>query len=145
MRHLMVDRQVPDTSRIQMHILSRLTETHGTIVVVGDNHQSIDRFRGASVANLLQFTRWFPGCGIVEFTTNYRSHRYIVAAVGRWMDTSADWDDEGQPFRYSKDIVPKAQDTHPDYPAVISVQGIDARNEARQLGELLRFLRSSGS
>ncbi len=60
------------------------------------------------------------------------------------MDTAADWDDEGQPFRYSKDIVPKAPDTHPDYPAVISVQGIDARNEARQLGELLLFLRSSG-
>ena len=63
--------QVPDTSRIQMHILIKLTETRGTIVVVGDDHQSIHRFRGASVANLLQFTRWFPGCGIVEFTTNY--------------------------------------------------------------------------
>ncbi len=54
-----------------MHILIKLTETRGTIVVVGDDHQSIHRFRGASVANLLQFTRWFPGCGIVEFTTNY--------------------------------------------------------------------------
>ena len=82
---------------------------------------------------------------MVEVTTNYRSHRDIVAAVGRWMDTAAEWDDEGQPFRYSKHIVPKAPDTHPDYPAVISVQGIDARNEARQFGELLRFLRSSGS
>ena len=61
------------------------------------------------------------------------------------MDTAAAWDDEGQPFPYSKDIVPKASDTHPDYPEVISLQGIDARNEARQLGELPRFLRSSGS
>ena len=81
---------------------------------------------------------------MVELTTNYRSHRDIVAAVGRWMDTAADWDDEGQPLRYVKDIVPDAPHTHPDYPAVISVQGTDARDEARQLGELLRFLRSSG-
>ena len=52
--------RIPDTSRIQMRILSRLTETHGTIVVVGDDHQSIHRLRGASVAYLLQFPRWFP-------------------------------------------------------------------------------------
>ena len=39
---------------------------------------------------------------------------------------------------------PKAPDTHPDYPAVISLQGIDARDDARQLGEPLPFLRSSG-
>ena len=82
--------------------------------------------------------------GILEFTTNYRSHRDIVAAVGRWMDTAADWDDERQPFRYGKDILPKATGTHPDYPTVISAQGIDAHDEARQLGDLLRFLRSSG-
>ena len=41
-------------------MLSRLTETHGTIVVVGDGHQSIYRFRGTGVANLLQFARRFP-------------------------------------------------------------------------------------
>ena len=40
--------------------------------------------------------------------------------------------------------MPKAPDTHPDCPAVISAQGIDARDEARQFGDLLRFLRSSG-
>ncbi len=39
---------------------------------------------------------------------------------------------------------PKAPDTHPDYPAVISTQGIDARDKARQLREMLQFLRSSG-
>ena len=142
-RHLMVD-EFQDTSRIQLLILSRLSETHGNIVVVGDDDQSIYRFRGASVTNLLEFPRWFPGCRTVELTTNYRSHRGIVAAVGRWMHTSADWDNEGQPLRHAKHIVPNAPETHPIYPAVISVQGTDARDEARQLGELLRFLRSNG-
>ena len=51
---------------------------------------------------------------------------------------------KGNRFRYGKHIAPKAPDTRPDYPAAISVQGIDARDEARQTGELLRFLRSSG-
>ena len=43
-----------------MCMLSRLTETHGTFVVVVVAHQSIHRFRGASVTYLLQFPRWFP-------------------------------------------------------------------------------------
>ena len=142
-RHLMVD-EFQDTSRVQLHILSKLTETHGNIVVVGDDDQSVYRFRGASVANLLEFPCWFPGCRVAELTTNYRSHRDIVAAVGRWMDTAADWDVEGQSFRYSKGIVPAAPETHPDYPAVIAVQGADARDEGRRVGELIRFLRCNG-
>ena len=142
-RHLMVD-EFQDTSRIQLRILSRLTQTHGNIVVVGDDDQSIYRFRGASVANLLEFPCWFPGCRVAELTTNYRSHRDIVAAVGRWMDTAADWDVDGRPFRYAKGIVPAAPETHPDYPAVIAVQGADARDEGRRVGELIRFLRCNG-
>ena len=58
MRHLMVD-EFQDTSRIQSLILSRLTETHGNIVVVGDDDQSIYRFRGASSDNLLEFPAGF--------------------------------------------------------------------------------------
>ena len=60
------------------------------------------------------------------------------------MDTSADWENEGQSLRYAKRIVANAPETHADYPAVISVPGTDARDEARQLGELLRFLRLKG-
>ena len=47
-------------------------------------------------------------------------------------------------YRYAKNIVPNAPETHPGYPAVISVQGTDARDEVRQLAELLRFLRDNG-
>ena len=137
--HLMVD-EFQDTSQIQLCILSRLVEAHGNIVVVGDDDQSVYRFRGASVVNLLEFPRWFPGCRVVELTTNYRSHRDIVAAVGRWMDSAADWDSEGQFFRYAKDISPMAPDAHADYPAVIAVEGTDTRDEGRRVGEILRFL-----
>ena len=142
-RHLMVD-EFQDTSRIQLRILSRLSETHGNIVVVGDDDQSIYRFRGASVTNLLEFHRWFLGCRTVELATNYRSHRDIVAAVGRWMDTSADWDNEGQPLRYAKDILPAAPESHADYPAVIAVEGTGPGDEGLRVGGILRFLRANG-
>ena len=142
-RHLMVD-EFQDTSRVQLRILSRLAGTHGNIAVVGDDDQSIYRFRGASVANLLEFPRRFPGCRTVELTTNYRSHRDIVAAVGRWMATAADWenpDGSGRSFRFPKRIVAHAPETHPEYPAVIAVQGRDPEDETRQIADLLRFLK----
>ena len=145
-RHLMVD-EFQDTSRVQMLILQRLAAAHGNIAVVGDDDQSIYRFRGASVANLLEFPGRFPGCRVLGLTINYRSHRDIVSACGRWMDTAADWtgpDGVGRPLRYAKDIVPHAPETHAEYPAVISVQGQDPRDEVRQLADLLRFMKHSG-
>ena len=142
-RHLMVD-EFQDTSRIQTEILERLVGSHGNIVVVGDDDQALYRFRGASVANLLEFPRRFPGCRVLELSTNYRSHKGIVSSIGRWMDTAARWDTGEQSFRYAKDIVPDMPDTHAEYPAVISVQGQDAADEARQLSELIRFLKTRG-
>ena len=105
-RHLMVD-EFQDTSRVQMRILERLAGAHGNIAVVGDHDQSIYRFRGASVSNLLEFPDRFPGCRVAKLTTNYRSHRDIVAAVNHWMDTAAPWDIDGRSFRFGKEIVPQ--------------------------------------
>ena len=72
-RHLMVD-EFQDTSRVQMRILERLAGVNGNILAVGDDDQSIYRFRGASVSNLLEFPHRFPGCRVAKLTTNYRSH-----------------------------------------------------------------------
>ena len=142
-RHLMVD-EFQDTSRVQMRILHRLAVAHGNVAVVGDDDQSIYRFRGASVANLLDFPRLFPGCRTLEITTNYRSHRDIVAAVGRWMEAAAPWEVDGRAFRYAKCMAPHEPGVHPDYPGVISVLGQNPEDEAAQLGELLRLLRDNG-
>ena len=142
-RHLMVD-EFQDTSRVQMRILERLAGISGNIVAVGDDDQSIYRFRGASVANLLEFSRRFPGCRVERLTTNYRSHRDIIAAVGQWMNSAALWEPDGRSFRYVKDIVPDEPDSHSNYPALISVLGQDPAGEVRQLAELLRFLKDQG-
>ena len=130
--HLMVD-EFQDTSRIQMRVLRRLAGVHGNICVVGDDDQSIYRIRGASVSNLLDFPRHFPGCRLVKLSTNFRSHRDIVAACGAWMESAADWshpDHEGHSVRFEKDIAAHAPETHPDYPAVIAVQGADPATRA---------------
>ena len=142
-RHLMVD-EFQDTSRVQMRILERLAGVNGNIMAVGDDDQSIYRFRGASVSNLFEFPYRFPGCRVAKLTTNYRSHPDIVAVVGRWMNSAALWEPDGRSFRYAKNIAPDTPDSHPDYPAVISVHGREPADEVRQLAELLRFLKEQG-
>lgn len=145
-RHLICD-EYQDTSAVEERLLLRLSRSHGNLCVVGDDDQSIYRFRGASVRNLLQFPDHFPDCRTVELSVNYRSHPGIVRFYGRWMAAAADWsspDAGGRPFRYPKSITPHGAGAHPDYPAVIAVEGRSAGNEGRQLAELVGFLKRSG-
>lgn len=142
-RYLMVD-EYQDTSHVQERILTRLSEAHGNLCVVGDADQSLYRFRGATVSNILGFARRFPDCRVVELTVNHRSHPSIVWACDGWMG-SADWsnpDPEGAPFRHAKTMVPHDPGGYDDYPAVIAIDGHDPDDEGRQLGALLRFLKS---
>ena len=142
-RYLICD-EYQDTSYAQERILLRLCREHGNICVVGDDDQSIYRFRGASVRNLLQFPEHFSSCHTVELNVNHRSHPAIVAFYGRWMATAADWsnpDPQGRPFRHPKSITPHAGDLYREYPAVIRVEGCNAREEGTQLADLLRFLK----
>ncbi len=67
--HMMVD-EFQDTSRVQTLILQRLAGAHGNIAVVGDDDQSIYRFRGASVASMLGFPSRFLDCRGLGLTTN---------------------------------------------------------------------------
>ena len=142
-RYLMCD-EYQDTSHVQERILTRLSAAHGNLCVVGDEDQSLYRFRGATVGNILGFARRFHDCRVVELTVNYRSHPDIVRAYDGWMG-SADWsnpDPAGAPFRHAKTIVPHDPCGYEDYPAVIAVEGQGPDDEGRQLAELLRFLKS---
>ena len=142
-RYLICD-EYQDTSYVQEHILLRLCRHHGNICVVGDADQSIYRFRGASVRNLLEFPGHFSRCHTVELNVNHRSHPSIVDFYDRWMATAADWsnpDPRGRPFRHPKSITSHGADLYQGYPAVIRVVGCDAGEEGTQLAELLRFLK----
>ena len=143
-RHLICD-EYQDTSSVEELLLLRLSRSHGNLCVVGDDDQSIYRFRGTSVRNLLEFPeRTFDG-QTVELSVNYRSHPDIVGAYDRWMATAADWSNPnagGRPFRYPKLITPHDPGAYGDYPAVIAVDGRgNAQAEGRQLADLIRFLK----
>ena len=142
-RHLVCD-EYQDTSHIEERLLLRLSRAHGNICVVGDDDQSIYRFRGASVRNLLEFPEHFPSCRTVALNVNYRSHPAIVDFYDRWMATAADWsnpDPGGRPFRHPKSITPHDPGAYQDYPAVIAVEGRDVGDEGRRLAELVQFLK----
>jgi DNA helicase-2/ATP-dependent DNA helicase PcrA len=140
-KYVMVD-EYQDTNYIQEQILIKLTGTNRNLCVVGDEDQSLYRFRGATVRNILEFTARVPGCATVKLTTNYRSHKRIVSSYDRWM-ASADWSNpHGLPFRYDKTIEPDPDGDHPDYPAVLCIWGSDARDEAERFADMVAFLKA---
>ncbi len=138
-RYVLVD-EYQDTNYVQEQLLLKLTEQSGNLCVVGDEDQSLYRFRGATVRNILEFPSRFSTCPVVRLTTNYRSHRAIVERYDRWM-ASADWSNPaGVPFRFDKTIEADPHGEHPDYPATISIWGRDAGDEAERFAELVEFL-----
>jgi DNA helicase-2/ATP-dependent DNA helicase PcrA len=143
LRYVLVD-EYQDTNYIQQQLLLKLTEKSRNLCVVGDEDQSLYRFRGATVRNILEFPQRMPGCGVIKLTTNYRSHRSIVERYDRWM-ASADWSNRhGAPFRYNKTIEANAAGEHPNYPSVIAIWGRDRRDEAARFADLVDFLKRNG-
>ena len=142
-RYLICD-EYQDTSAVEEYLLLRLSRSHGNLCVVGDDDQSVYRFRGATVRNLLEFPeRTFDG-HTVALGVNYRSHPDIVRFYTGWMATAADWSNPnagGRPFRHTKAIRPHDPGAYQNYPAVIAVEGRNARDEGKQLAELVRFLK----
>ena len=143
-RYLLVD-EYQDTNHIQEQLLLKLAGTDRNLCVVGDEDQSLYRFRGATVRNILEFPRRLADCTIVKLTTNFRSHRGIVERYDRWM-AFPDWSDrEGGSFRYDKTISADPGRVYPDYPSVLSIWGRSRRDEAERFAELVSFLKENGA
>jgi DNA helicase-2/ATP-dependent DNA helicase PcrA len=71
-----------DTNRPQYLLVKALTSRHHNVCVVGDEDQSIYRFRGAEIRNILDFERDHPGAMVVKLEQNYRSTGTILDAAG---------------------------------------------------------------
>ncbi len=80
--YILVD-EFQDTNLSQYRLLQLLTSSNGNICVVGDDDQSIYKFRGAEVNNIRSFERDFPGLRIIKLEQNYRSTQNILDVSGR--------------------------------------------------------------
>jgi DNA helicase-2/ATP-dependent DNA helicase PcrA len=81
-RYILVD-EFQDTNRAQAELVALLAEGHRNVTAVGDDDQSIYRFRGAAVSNILEFRQRYRRSRLVVLRRNYRSRAEILAASHR--------------------------------------------------------------
>jgi len=136
-KYIMID-EYQDTNYIQEQIFIKLASPENNICVVGDEDQSLYRFRGATVRNILEFPNHFDYCRKIKLTINYRSHKEIIDRCNKFIN-SIEW---GR-FRYPKNIRPNPEGEFPNYPSVFCIRGVNEKDEALRLVRLLKFLKEN--
>jgi len=132
-KHLLVD-EYQDTNALQAQIIERIAEHNGrNLMVVGDDAQSIYRFRGANYDNILQFPERNPGTEIFKLEVNYRSTPEILEFTNASILNNQ--------RQYRKTLTP--QRTRGSLPVVLPVN--DMYQEAAFVAQRILQLRDDGT
>ncbi|MEI7511866.1 MAG: ATP-dependent helicase [Candidatus Uhrbacteria bacterium] len=131
-RYVLVD-EYQDTNAVQARLVKAFSKTHGNIVAVGDDAQSIYAFRGADVKNILAFPSQFSDGKIFKLLTNYRSTPEILALANDSLSHNKD--------QFEKELVGlRASGNKPKFIACSS-----ASQEARYVAENILQARAQGT
>ncbi len=130
-RHVLVD-EYQDTNRLQAELVRRFARVHGNVMVVGDDAQSIYRFRGADFRNIFEFPQAFPGTNILKLEKNYRSNQPILDLANHLIQKAS--------RKYEKTLHSDLQGG--ELPAVVPAP--DDRFESRFVAQMVLQLREQG-
>ena len=123
--HFMID-EYQDTNYVQEDVLLKLAAPQYNMAVVGDDDQSLYRFRGATVRNILEFSDRLKALGqppqTVPLEVNYRSHPSVIRAYLDFM-SDCNWVSGGVQFRAAHDVVPDPGKQFANYPATVGLVG----------------------
>ncbi|MCR5421321.1 MAG: UvrD-helicase domain-containing protein [Lachnospiraceae bacterium] len=87
-KYIMVD-EYQDTNTVQFELIKLLADKHKNICVVGDDDQSIYRFRGANIRNILDFEKVYKDARVIKLEQNYRSTQIILDAANAVISNNA--------------------------------------------------------
>jgi DNA helicase II / ATP-dependent DNA helicase PcrA len=124
-KYILVD-EFQDTNTVQYELIKLISAPKNNITVVGDDDQSIYKFRGASIANIMDFKKDFPGSKEVVLTENYRSCQEIL-------DISYKFIIQNNPNRLEHELgIKKELKSHLDCESIIEhIHGATGEDEAK--------------
>jgi DNA helicase-2/ATP-dependent DNA helicase PcrA len=140
-KYVMVD-EFQDTNFIQERLVTKLASKHNNLCVVGDEDQSLYRFRGATVESILNFPEKWPDVQTFNLDINYRSEPRIVDFYTQFV-RSGTWEKNGRLFRFNKQLEPVSFEES-DAPSVLHISADSKASEAYKVATFIKHLKTNG-